>query len=74
MPELPKEFRLARLVGRAHEQRAIERACKYAAQVRRNVYAFRTPKGWAFDVASPMGAHIVARPSGVVEKISGPIV
>lgn len=71
---LPKEFRLARLVGKAHEQRAIERACKYAAKVSRPVYAFRTPRGWCLDTAAPLGECFIALPSGVVQKFSAPVV
>jgi hypothetical protein len=71
---LPREYRLARLVGKAHETRATERAATYARKVACPVYAFRTPKGWAFDIVPPMGACIVAQPSGVVSSIPGPIV
>lgn len=70
----PKEFILARLVGRAHEKRAIEAACKFARRDNAVTYAFRTPKGWRVSHAKPMGECIVAQPSGVVEKIAGPVV
>lgn len=70
----PKEFVLARLVGKAHETRATERACQYARKTGKTVYAFRTVTGWGFDIAAPMGACIMAQPSGVVQHVAGPVI
>jgi hypothetical protein len=71
---LPAEFRLTILCGMRNKRKAQERAVQYAAKAGCPVYAFPTPKGFAFDVVPPLGWAIVAQPSGVVSEISAPIV
>lgn len=70
----PKEFQLSRLVGKAHEMRAIEAACTHARALRETVFAFRTPKGWRVSRLRPMGECIAAQPSGVVVRCEGPVI
>jgi hypothetical protein len=54
--------------------RALFLAFGFARRVGQPVYMYRTPKGFCFDVASPvMGERWVAQPDGKFLHISGPV-